>query len=129
MYYQKKVETEAGVYIETDLCSRSSERRFLPVRGRYLHNSYLMFLGLRGLSLVAYFLVSLVKSSLSLCIFLCKGRLGKRSKILSLTHKRSERELVQVFNENKGKNLSLLFDQCLVLLIPVVSYTPCYFLL
>lgn len=76
-----------------------------------------------------YFLVSLVKSSLSLCIFLCKGRLGKRSKILSLTHKRSERELVQVFNENKGKNLSLLFDQCLVLLIPVVSYTPCYFLL
>lgn len=76
-----------------------------------------------------YFLVCLVRVSLSLCIFLCKGLSGRRSKNLSLMQKRSKRELLQVFNKNKAPNLSLLFDKLLVLSIPVVIYTSCFLLL
>lgn len=63
-----------------------------------------------------YFFVSLAQPSLELCIFWCKGLLGRRREILSLRENRSRRELMQVFNENEAKLLSLLFDKLLVLL-------------
>lgn len=65
------------------------------------------------------FLISSVRPSLSLCVFLCRELWGRRSKILSLMQNRNKRELKHEFNKNKAQTINLLFGKLLF-------YSCCY---